>query len=129
MAYPDAAFMDSFSELAKLLDNSSDRDHVDPSTVSRASKPAPSPAGVGPQGIFPGVKIADPKGAPPLPGPSPVLQQQGEPYPQAASSHRSAAAHAWRSFCLLGACWRYTMTAAPTQSSAQSKRRRAQHLS
>ena len=53
----DVDFIDSFNQLAKLLQAPEDHVNVDPSTISRAS---PSPAGIGPRGIFPGVKVADP---------------------------------------------------------------------
>lgn len=55
-------FADSFEGLSKLLsDHDQAKEPPGPSS-SAVSSAQPGPAGVGPQGIFPGVKVADPKG-------------------------------------------------------------------
>jgi hypothetical protein len=55
-----ASFAENFEGLAKLLSDHEVQKPPSPSTVSCAQKPGP--AGIGPQGIFPDVKVAEPKG-------------------------------------------------------------------
>lgn len=54
-------FADCYEGLSKLLSESDDAAQA-PAQVSRAAGSKAGHAGVGPQGIIPGVKIADPLG-------------------------------------------------------------------
>jgi len=52
-------FVESFNQLSKLFADTEQRPQVDPNSVSRAST-STAHAGIGPQGIFPGVQVAAP---------------------------------------------------------------------
>ena len=55
-----SSFAQNFEELAKLL---SDQDlSRGPPSPPAETRPKAGPAGIGPEGIFPDVKVADPKG-------------------------------------------------------------------
>ena len=56
-------FAESFESLSKLLCESESAAQRDVGQVSRAKPSDTGPAGVGPKGIFPNVKVAEPVGA------------------------------------------------------------------
>ena len=60
-----ASFADSFEGLSKLLSDHDQTKQPPAPSSSAVSSAKPGPAGIGPQDIFPGVKVAEPKGKSP----------------------------------------------------------------